>query len=171
MGEIFGIIILWACIAVGAFWLFKITKKHDIMKKKENNILSAISVSKKRSLSLISSSSGVDHAEVIEILEKAIVKANGLSTKKKSSYEDLENYRFLRNARIDFNKDEIILDENASEMNATLDIVTNAINKVIRGEQPKQSQSESPKDWHCSFCDAVNKGTRDKCLNCGAPSN
>jgi len=160
-------------IAIGVgVWCFLIwvIKDVDIKNKKEDKILSALSESKKQSLSLISSSSGVKHAEVIEILREFIEDANSLSTKKKSSDEDLEKYRFLRNARIDLKKDEIILDENATEIITRFDKISNAIN-VLRGHQPKKPQSEPPKDWNCSFCGSVNNGVRDKCLNCGAPAN
>jgi len=169
MGEVFETIGAIALFAGMMYFFHKTSKKEDIKRKKEKNVLSTLSISKTRSLSSIASSCGVEHAELVEILEALIERANFLSANKKSD-EHSEKHRFLRNARIDYKKDEIILDENATEIITRLDTITNAIN-VLRGNQPMQSQPETPKDWHCTFCDYVNKGTRDKCLNCGAPSN
>ena len=41
-------------------------------------------------------------------------------------------------------------------------------NEVIGENQPKQSQPEPLREWHCPYCGALNQAHRDECLNCGA---
>jgi len=140
--------VVWIGIGVFALWFFLRWKTR---KKNTNNVLATISVSNVYSIGRIASSCRLKNEDVVKIVESLIATANKLHPNNLSSGN--EQYRIMRNARIDYTKSEIVLDENAMNLAAT--------------QAGFQKTTVT-----CNYCgaktDIINSSSA-KCRSCGAP--
>lgn len=66
----------------------------------------------------------------------------------------------LKNAYIDYRKDEVVLSPKAND-----NILNKTIDYVLDGFSLKKKVK---KDWICQSCDTLNKTKNYNCLSCGA---
>ena len=112
MSEEFGAFIL-GLFAVGMWaFLFWINKKEETKKKNKDNVLAAISTSHIYSIGQLATSCNLNNAEVIKLIQECIEEANRLPMRKRN--DENERYRFLKNAHINYNRNELVLDEAAN---------------------------------------------------------
>lgn len=151
----------WAVFVVIVIVFLRWLKHYLTKKKNTANILAAVSGSKECSFIGLASSCNMSQGELIRILEKAIGKANALPPYKANSND--ERYRIFKNAQLDFNRNIVVLDENAGRAVPTYPEYMNSQYTGYSGYQ-----AEPPKEWECPYCHIKNSGHTNKCSGCGA---
>ena len=112
-------------------------------KKKEDAIMSVISVSKITSIQELSEATDLSEEEVCTIIEKMI-------SKSKNDY----HYKLFKNAHINKKTNEVVIAKFANTGG-----VAGIVSRFIPGISA---------DWKCKFCGAANKAKDRKCISCGA---
>ena len=115
-------------------------------KKKEDIIISIISVSKLTSIQEISEVSNLSTDDVCMIIEKMIVKSKTDS-----------HYKLFKNAHINKKTNEVVIEKYTKSNTIG---VSNILNKILPGA--------SNADWKCKFCGVSNKIKNNNCTSCGA---
>lgn len=148
--------------------IFKFGKKEEIKRKKKENVISCVIISKIYSLNEISKVTGLSLFEV-ETLLKEIIKTSSLGNNK---INKLMNIGAFKNAMINHASGEIVLDPHANDTMFTR--MGAAANSVLDRFAPKPNneavafQTEKPQDWNCEYCNSLNPAELIKCSQCGA---
>lgn len=153
MLEVFFAIVLLVVLIVGGAFLGSYLKKEKDKNKKKSKIASIISISNVTSLAIIANTSGLAISEVKTLLEEMMAQAN----------KNKPEYKVLKNAYIDYTKNEVILDPKAS--NTMLDKLGDSVHAVLDKFTPNKKEK---KDWDCTYCHALNQAKTYACANCGA---
>lgn len=122
-------------------------------KRYEEKIKSIITVSKIYSIDEISGIANLNETDTIILIEKMIKKS-------KNNWD----YRFFRNAHINYQTNEIVLDETKS--NTIVDKLGKMTGSLMDKFTPKEPVKEE--DWKCPYCGGLNKPEAYKCNNCSA---
>ena len=136
---------------VGIFTFFIIfDRKQKEKKRKTDNIYSAISLSNITSITAIAQTLGLSISETRRLIEEII----------KETKQKKKDYKLLKNAYIDYGKDEIVLNPKAND-----NILKKTVDYVLEGFSLKK---EIKKDWLCNYCNTLNNANFYNCLSCGA---
>ena len=114
--------------------------------KKEDAIISVISVSKITSIQEIADISELNFDEVCTIIGKMISKSKNDS-----------RYKLFKNAHINKMTNEVVIAKYTKSGG-----VASFVSKIMPG---------AAEDWKCKFCGASNKAKNSKCTTCGANAN
>ncbi|MHA6261538.1 hypothetical protein ACXYMX_16885 [Sporosarcina sp. CAU 1771] len=150
MADFFSMV-FFIVMTVGFFILIIIFLiKEDRKDKKRKFIYSAISISNITSITDIAQTLGLNINETRGLIEEII-------NKTKSNKKD---YKLLKNAYIDYRKDEVILNPKAKDntLNKTIDYLLDgfSLKKKIK------------KEWVCNHCNTLNNTKFYNCRSCGA---
>ncbi|WP_303966590.1 hypothetical protein [Sporosarcina ureae] len=118
--------------------------------KKMENIYSAISISNLSSVNEIAQTVGLSVSETRELIEEII----------KETKRNKSSYKLLKNAYIDYRKNEVILNPRARG-----NVLNKAVDYLLDGFTLKK---EVKNEWICSHCDTVNQTNFYNCRSCGA---
>ena len=138
-------------MAVGGFTILIIYLiKKEGKDKKKDNIYSAISISNITSITAIAQTLGLSISETRELIKEII----------KETKNNKKDYKLLKNAYIDYRKDEVVLNPKAND-----NILNKTIDYLLDGFSHKK---KIKKDWICNHCNTFNDTKFYNCRSCGA---
>lgn len=124
-----------------------VAKREEAKKEKMKSIYAAITVSHMTSLQEIAKVLHISPAETKKLMEAMIKRASNLDF----------TYRAVKNAYIDYEKNKIVLDPNASK-----GFVMQAFDTLFKRTASKKQT------WSCPYCETMNQAKIFHCHNCGA---
>ncbi|GEN82864.1 hypothetical protein SLU01_11760 [Sporosarcina luteola] len=150
MADFFYAVILVVMLVGILTFVIIFSRKEKEKAKKIDNIYSAISISNITSITGIAQTLGLSIDETKGLIEEII----------KKTKNNKRDYKLLKNAYIDYSKNEVILNPKAN-----YNVLNKTIDYVIEGFALKK---KIKKDWICKHCNTLNNTKFYNCHSCGA---